>query len=396
MKLVHLSDLHLGYRQYQRLTPTGINQREADIARTFQHAVDSVIALKPDVVAIAGDVFHSVRPTNPAIIHAFHQLARLVNALPETTVVMVAGNHDTPRTTETGALLGLFRSLGILVADTKAERFDVQEKDLEILAVPDLASERPALTPNSARRYNIMVIHGEVEGVLPQPAICPERKPMEIPLEELRSPRWNYVALGHYHVYRELAPGVYYSGSLEYASTNVWGEVTEERNAGISGKGFIEHDLDTGVHVFHPVPVAREVRDLPAIGARGLTSPELDVAIRDAVNTCPGGIDGKILRLVVHDAPRHVARGLDHRMLREYRRRAVHFYLDARRPELIRTAQVSGAPGRRASLADLVRDSLRSRHIERDVDREELVNLGLRYLRDAEAAETPVLVEDPE
>ena len=34
MRLVHLSDLHLGYRQYQRLTPGGINQREADVAAT--------------------------------------------------------------------------------------------------------------------------------------------------------------------------------------------------------------------------------------------------------------------------------------------------------------------------------------------------------------------------
>jgi hypothetical protein len=40
-----------------------------------------------------------------------------------------------------------------------------------------------------------------------------------------------------------------------------------------------------------------------------------------------------------------------------------------------------------------VRDSLRSRHIDRDIDRDELVGLGLRYLRDAEAAESPLLVE---
>jgi hypothetical protein len=33
LRLVHLADLHLGYRQYQRLTPRGINQREADVAQ---------------------------------------------------------------------------------------------------------------------------------------------------------------------------------------------------------------------------------------------------------------------------------------------------------------------------------------------------------------------------
>ena len=62
MRLVHLADLHLGFRQYQRLTPAGINQREADVAGTFRRALDRVIALRPDLVLVAGDVFHTVRP----------------------------------------------------------------------------------------------------------------------------------------------------------------------------------------------------------------------------------------------------------------------------------------------------------------------------------------------
>src|SRR5207237_2918062 len=103
MRLVHLSDLHLGYRQYQRLTPTGINQREADVARTFQRAVDRIVELAPELALIAGDVFHTARPTNAAILHAFRQFVRLKTSLPDAIVVIVAGNHDTPRTTETGS-----------------------------------------------------------------------------------------------------------------------------------------------------------------------------------------------------------------------------------------------------------------------------------------------------
>ena len=108
MRLVHLSDLHLGYRQYQRLTPAGLNQREADVARAMQRAIDATIALAPDVVVLAGDIFHTVRPSNPAILFAFHQFARLTRELPRATVVMVAGNHDTPRAAETGGILRLF------------------------------------------------------------------------------------------------------------------------------------------------------------------------------------------------------------------------------------------------------------------------------------------------
>jgi DNA repair protein SbcD/Mre11 len=393
MRLVHLADLHLGYRQYQRLTSTGINQREADVARAFQRAIDRIIELRPDIVLVAGDVFHSVRPTNPAIVHGFKQFSRLRQALPDAVIVVVAGNHDTPRAAETGGILGLFSELGIEIAATAARRIRFPERDLEVLAVPDVPGDRPAYAPNPDMKHNILVMHGEVEGVLPQHGWCPERKAMEIPLAELGPDRWSYVALGHYHVYRRVADRAYYSGSLEYASTNVWGELAEERAQRLAGKGFVEHDLLTGEHTFHVIEPARSVVDLPPVQARGMTAPELDFAIRETVEACDGGIDGRIVRLMVCDVPRHIARALDHRTLREYRRRALHFHLDVRRPEVVRTQSVSGAPGRRASLAEVVRDSLRSRHIDRDIDREELVGLGLRYLRDAEAAESHPLVE---
>ncbi|MFL5640121.1 MAG: exonuclease SbcCD subunit D, partial [Gemmatimonadaceae bacterium] len=87
MRLVHLADIHLGFRQYQRQTPAGINQREADVATSLRRVIDTVIELRPDLVLIAGDVFHTVRPTNPAIVHAFLQFSRLMQMLPDATVV---------------------------------------------------------------------------------------------------------------------------------------------------------------------------------------------------------------------------------------------------------------------------------------------------------------------
>ena len=104
------------------------------------------------------------------------------------------------------------------------------------------------------------------------------------------------------------------------------------------------------------------------------------------VEACPGGIDDKVVRLVIRDLPRHVTRQLDHRQLREFRRRALHFHLDPHRPEIIRSS-AHGAPGRRPSLAEFVRDKLRERVLSPDVDRETLVDLGLRYLKDAEERE---------
>ena len=386
MRLVHLADLHLGFRQYQRLTPTGINQREADVARSFQRAVDRTIALAPDLVLVAGDVFHTVRPSNPAILHAFQQFARLRAALPQALLVMVAGNHDAPKTSETGCILRLFTECGVHVVDRTAERIDVPERDLSILAVPDVPGEtRPKLDPDPARRFNVLLIHGEVAGVLPRETTPADRAPMEITAEELGAARWGYVALGHYHVYRAVAPNAYYAGSIDYTSFNAWGELREEREGGVPGKGIVERDLVSGAHRFHELPRSRALVDLPAVQARGMTAADLDAAIRAAVASIPDGVDDKVVRLVVRDVPRHVARELDHRALREYRRRALHFHLDTRKPELTR-AMAGGAPVRRPSLADTVRDKLRARPLPADVDRDALVALGLRYLADADAA----------
>jgi DNA repair protein SbcD/Mre11 len=385
VRLVHLADLHLGFRQYHRLTADGINQREADVEIAFRRAVDRVIDLRPDIVVIAGDVFHTVRPMNPAIVHAFVQFSRLRAALPGAVIVMVAGNHDRPRSNETGSILRLFEQLGIVIAIDEPRRLPFPDRDLFILAVPDLASPLPPLEPEPGARYNVLVLHGEVEGMLPEHMARVDRAVMEIPQSAIGPERWSYVALGHYHVHREIAPNTYYSGSLEYTSANPWGELVEEKEAALSGKGFIEYDLDARAMIIHPLATERPLVNLAAVSAKGMSAPELDAAIRERVEGCPGGIDEKIVRLVVRDVPRHVARELDQKALREFKRRALHFHLDTRRPEMARAA-VSGAPGRRATLTETVEHYLSRRPLDSGVDRAALVSLGLQYLQEADAA----------
>jgi len=416
LRLVHLSDLHLGFRQFQRQTPAGINQREADVAQAFARAVDKLIALKPDVILIGGDVFHTVRPTNTAILHAFRQFSRLVESLPESHIVVVAGNHDMPRSTETICILRLFEqgfsargdartdgggaddavtgaggeaialpALPIYVADREARRINFPHLDLSVLAVPDLPPGTVELAPDPGARYNVLLMHGEVKGALPA-ADDSDRAAMQIPVEDLTRTGWDYVALGHYHVYKRIADHVYYSGSLEYTSSNPWGELAEEKATKLPGKGMIERDLATGKQTFHPLPPSRAVLDLPPIEGRGMSAADLDAAIQHAVARIPGGLDGKVVRLLTRNVPRHIARELDHKALRELQRKALHFHLDMRRPEMVRR-ESSGGPGRRPSLAETLRDALRARPVVSGVERDELVALGLRYLEEAELSE---------
>jgi DNA repair protein SbcD/Mre11 len=394
MRIAHLADLHLGFRQYQRLSPAGNNQREADVARSARHAIDAVIAEAPDLILIAGDVFHQVRPSNPMILFALRELTRLRGALPETPVVMIAGNHDLPRATETGCILALFRTIGITVVEHAPERIRFPALDLSLFAVPDtLGQPLPALTTDTDVRWNVLLLHGEVKGVLPDHAAMVDRSPSEVTVEELQQAPWDYVALGHYHVHRQVAARAWYAGSLDYVSSNTWGELAEQRQHGVPGKGFALHDLASGEHRFVPVPMERRFIDLDPVDARSLAPADVDALVADRMAQVPGGLDDAVVRLVVREIPRHVARDLDHKAIREYKRRALHFQLDTRKPELIRSRTASGAGGARPSLPMLVRDKLETRVLTADVDREAFVALGLDYLQ--RVTEPGAIVADP-
>jgi len=386
MRLVHLSDLHLGYRQYQRQTATGINQREADVAAVFRGVIDRVIALAPDVVVIAGDVFHNVRPPNPAILHAFAQFSRLTRALPSAIVVMVAGNHDEPRSSDAGCILSLFVELGVHVVHGAAARLlKFPERSLSILAVPDLAARgHGRFVPDAEARYNVLVLHGELRGMYTESALSTERAGAAIDPDDIRASEWTYVALGHHHVFRQLASNMCYSGACEYTSSNIWGEYAEERAAHLPGKVFVEYHLASGKRSVHPVRPARAIVELPTIEGRGRSPAELAEELRRHVARVPNGIEGKIVRQVMLNVPRHVSREVDFQLLRDLRRRALHFELDARKPEAARPSSGMAAPGRRPSLVETVRESLQARPIPSDIDRARLVESGLTYLEEAD------------
>lgn len=409
MILAHLADLHLGYRAYHRLSPGGINARERDVALAFRAALDRVIELRPDLVLVAGDVFHTVRPSNSAIADAFRQFARLRASLPGAPVVVIAGNHDSPRAVETGSILRLLAEIpGVVVVDDEARAVYLEEIDTSVLCLPHnaLAGGEPvALEPDPAAGTNILMLHGTVAGGGAEEKIryVSEYGGAKVEASEIRPERWDYVALGHYHIATELAPNMWYAGGIERTSTNIWEEAD-------SAKGFLTYDTVAKTATFHPLP-SRPVVDLPWFSARAQRGPEgvvqgtgeagappvagkylepveVDARIRALVEGVPGGIEGKIVRLVIRDVPRDLFRALDHQRIREYKAEALHFHLDARRPEVVRTVGY-GAPFKRLTLEEEVKGFL-TRHWQRsstEIETERLVALAERYLAEAGGGE---------
>ncbi len=378
MKLAHIADPHLGIRQYHRQTSSGINQREADVAQAFRAAIDGVIAARPDAIVIAGDLFHSVRPTNYAIVFAFRQFQRLRDALPDAPVVLIAGNHDTPRTVETGSILRLFEELGVDVATDEPRRLIYPELDLSIFAVPRqavLSPEPPALQPEGSERHQVLVAHFEVAGEYPLGHVAADYGGAVVNRRELHLEDWTYVALGHYHTQHQVAKNAWYAGALDYIGPNIWGEAADEVSHGSHGKGWLLADLDTGKVERRPLPAGRAVLDLEPVNAEGKSAEAVDALIAQRVAATLRGISDQIVRLRVFDISRHVARELNHAAIRAYKAEALHFRLDLRHPETHRTIGL-GSPGRRLTLPELVSSYLERRPLPAELPREAFVQLG--------------------
>jgi predicted phosphodiesterase len=387
MRIAHLADLHLGYRQFNRLAPSGINQREQDVADTFTRAIEAVIAELPALVLVGGDVFHHSHPSNPATVHAFNGFAKLRKALPSAEIIIVAGNHDAPRTSDAGCMLQLFRGLRIHVVERAAEVIDLPELDLEVLAVPDVVGiERPVLRPTTTRRHKVLLLHGEIAGMLPV------RTSHDIDVHELHADAWDVVCLGHWHVAREVAPRCWYSGSIDYTSTNPWGEIEEQQARGVSGKGFLVHDLATRHTRFVPLLPSRTFLDLGPIDCATRSAVEIDEAIQAECGFELDPIDDAVVRVVLANCPRHRLRELDQDALKQLRARALHLQLVPRAP-VEAPALVSVEQAKHTSLEVLLRTALQSRDLPADVDRDALVAAGARFLKQATDATRVVAVE---
>ena len=382
MRIAHLSDVHLGFRQFHRLTPHGINQREADVANAFRLTIDGVIAARPDAVLVAGDLFHAVRPTNAAIIFAFRQFQRLREALPDAPIVVIAGNHDTPRSSETGSILRLYEEVGVEVALDQARRLSWPALDLSVLAVPHSAlraPERPALHPEGSARHQVLLVHGEVEGVYPPEISGATWGGLVLPLDVLHPREWSWVALGHYHVQHEVEPRVWYSGSLEYVTSNPWGELRDERRHGHDGKGWLLLDLVAGTATRMAVAGSRRVIDLPPLYGDGQTADDLNRLIQERLATIDGGVADQIVRQVVFNVERQVARSIDHAAIRSLKASALHFQLDLRRPEVGGGLSLD-SEGRRKPLGELLHDYLARRPLPAELDRQQFIREGVELL----------------
>ena len=319
LRLLHTSDTHLGHQQYPRVGPDGLNQRESDIYAAWDRIIETAITEKPDLFIHAGDLFDGVRPGNRALAHAVGGFHRLANAgIP---VVVIAGNHEHPKLRETGSPFRLFDHLGIHAVykgQAQTITLDAGGQKVRVHAVPQcadtetLASQVAALPTRRQAgpgALDILVVHGAVTGL---PAFA-HAEFNELQLDPSWFANFDYVALGHFHGAKQVAPNAWYCGAPERVSV---AEAKED-------KGFLDVRLSPGSPpqaTFRALP-ARPYADLPAIDAAGLDAAQVRHAAADALKRVP---DGAVARLRVTGLPTSLRGTLSPREIERLCPQAMH------------------------------------------------------------------------
>lgn len=87
MRLFHLSDLHIGLKLMNR-----------DLTEDQQYILDKIVRYakerQPDAIMIAGDIYDKAVPSAEAVSLFDAFVTSLKEAVPECTIMMISGNHD--------------------------------------------------------------------------------------------------------------------------------------------------------------------------------------------------------------------------------------------------------------------------------------------------------------
>ena len=364
MRIAHIADTHVGFSAYRRSDPgSGINQREMDIYQAFVRQIDSIVKVRPDLVLHAGDLFDSVRPSNRALSVVLEQLLRLSEE--NIPIMLIAGNHSTPRLRETGSVFRLFDHIdGVHPAYTPGAH-KLEMGDLLVTAFPH--QDRDGLISllqkwkRGKHRFEIGMLHTGIQGL--SRYSMGEANELNLP-SSLLNLDMDYIALGHFHERSEITSNACYSGSLERMS---FSEAGQE-------KGYLLVDLESRKREFVPLST-RPMFSLGPISAKGYTAADLQTELVSALGSVE--LKGALVRLVVKDVPPAIYRSLDQNALRSLAEDAVHLELKF---DIVQEG--SSVQWRSTSLGDMDRefDTFLSQYAVEGVDKERLRQKGLDYI----------------
>ncbi len=290
---------------------------------------------------------------------------------------MISGNHETPKLKETGNIFTIFEHLDHVypIHNNQYETILLKqnEETVCIHAIPqcqnpdEFDSNLKKISVDKDADYNVLLAHGAVTDI--KEFKMNEFNELFIPLKNL-SQDFNYIALGHYHMYTKLQGNAFYAGSTEHLS------FTEAD----SQKGWLEIELGKKLkHRFIPLQT-RSMIDAPSLDCSSLRIEQILQKVKEIIHRIEP--KDKIIRLRLDNIPAHIQRGIDYHQIRELGKTAVHFEV---KPMSVKTDKTTVGEGyKMKSLADEFEKFLTT---QRYPEEKMLLDLGLQYIQKVEEEE---------
>lgn len=236
VRIAHLADTHLGYRQYN------LEEREKDIYDVLDEIGDKILEEHVDIVIHSGDLFDSPRPTTQAY-YAFKKFLKKLDGKAEFFAVL--GDHDKPKIRGM-APHKLFddkiHTLGVS-GNAQHKQLNVNGEQVRVAGISNLSRNYRLLLVEELKKLetldndcdcSVLALHEGIDKFF-LPEAC------ELSLGDLPK-NFSYYAMGHLHVRVKASCGrgeLSYPGSSEIMNSE---EVARWRE---SGKGFNIVDLDS-------------------------------------------------------------------------------------------------------------------------------------------------------
>ena len=141
MKIIHFSDLHIGYTRYSKGIDleTGLDNRIVDFLNTFDELVNYAIEENIDLVIFAGDAYKDRNPSQTHQKEFAKRLLKLTKA--NIPVALVVGNHDMPGNKGRATALDIFPTMNVdnITVIDKLQLYELKTKSgiqIQILGMP--------------------------------------------------------------------------------------------------------------------------------------------------------------------------------------------------------------------------------------------------------------------
>lgn len=210
--IAHFADLQLGFNY----GPNGkSDERRQDVRRCFNAMINEIVRRQCSTVLLVGDIFHFANPRREELLTLQWGLETLSHELgAEASIIVISGNHDTPKSTSDCHPLRLFESIP-KVNCVWEEPMLIETDDCSVYAIPWVWGE--PLEDLSEIEADTLAVHAPVLSCLPEAARDAQVRFFD---PEANGSNYWYVALGDFHE-RQIIPGhdsIVFPGSLEHTS----------------------------------------------------------------------------------------------------------------------------------------------------------------------------------